>query len=113
LVLAGATSAVLVLIIVQHRRLGALLRDHREAIEQELQTEIGEYDERRRELAAAEIARVRALILFQEVVVERSSGQRAVLAFVRQLAPMSVPLIGLVAGSVDIPFIENDTLVFL
>lgn len=113
LVLAGATSAVLVLIIVQHRRLGALLRDHREANEQELQTEIGEYYERRRELDAAEIARVRALILFQEVVVERSSGQRAVLAFVRQLAPMSVPLIGLVAGSVDIPFIENDTLVFL
>jgi hypothetical protein len=115
LVLAGATSAVLVLIIVQHRRLGTLLRDHRRAIEKELLTEIGEYYERRHALDAADIARVEALVLFQKLVAERSGRERmgTAVAILRQLAPMSLPLLGLLAGSVDIPFIENDTLVFL
>lgn len=113
LVFAGATTAVLALIVMQQIRIRMLLSDHRETILRQIQAELTDYYARRHELNEAEVARVELLTRFQELARPSEGPGRFIGALIRHLAPMAIPLVSLLANTIDLPFIDDEMMVFL
>lgn len=113
LVFAGATSAVLVQIVLQQLRLGALIGRHRGRISRGLLAELSECYDQRHDPSEDLLARVELLLHLRKLADRPATTHPWLSAGLRQLAPMALPLLSLLAGTVELPFLERDTFIFL
>jgi len=113
LVLTGAVAATGLQFVVQAFALRRLIVARRERTLNELQNELSALYERRATLGVEEHALLESLLAMRDQALQAHPSATGLADVFNFVSPLLLPLLGIVVGSLNLPFVNKDLLGFL